>query len=156
MVLPDAPHRHEQVTAADCLACALLRYLCSWCARTGGTEALTLCMPGNDPAYSYHCDPCEDASRWQSAVISCVVYCTAVIDAATDPSGYNDQDIYLRALPTASDVDHVAYGSYVARVKYAPLAVKAARRSGGPQLVHPQWPVWCRMPTATRYLTRSS
>ncbi len=27
------------------------------------------------------------------------------------------------------------------RVKYAPLAVKAASRSGGPQLVHPQWPV---------------
>jgi hypothetical protein len=35
----------------------------------------------------------------------------------------------------------VAYGSYVARVKYAPLAAKAASRSGGPQLVHPQWPV---------------
>jgi hypothetical protein len=84
---------------------------------------------------------CEDASRWQSAVISRVVYCTAVIDAATNPSGYNDQDIYLRALPAASDVDHVAYGSYIARVKYAPLAVKAASRPGGPQLVHPQWPV---------------
>lgn len=84
---------------------------------------------------------CEDASRWQGAVISRVVYCTAVIDAATNPSGYNDQDIYLRALPAASGVDHVAYGSYVARVKYAPLAVKAASRSGGPQLVHPQWPV---------------
>jgi hypothetical protein len=62
-------------------------------------------------------------------------------DAATNPSGYNDQDIYLKALPAASGVDPVAYGSYVARVKYAPLAVKAASRSGGPQLVHPQWPV---------------
>ena len=81
------------------------------------------------------------ASRWQGAVISRVVYCTAVIDAATNPSGYNDQDIYLRALTTANSVDHVAYGSYVARVKYAPLAVKAASRSGRPQLVHPQWPV---------------
>lgn len=50
---------------------------------------------------------CEDASRWQGAVISRVVYCTAVIDAATNPSGYNDQDIYLRALPAASGVDHV-------------------------------------------------
>lgn len=81
------------------------------------------------------------ASRWQGAVISRVVYCTAVIDAATNPSGYNDQDIYLRALTTANSVDHIAYGSYVARVTYAPLAVKAASRSGGPQLVHPQWPV---------------
>ncbi len=62
-------------------------------------------------------------------------------EAATNPSGYNDQDIYLRALPAASGVDPIAYGSYVARVKYAPLAVKAASRSGGPQLVHPQWPV---------------
>ncbi len=38
-------------------------------------------------------------------------------------------------------VDHIAYGSYVARVKYAPLAVRAASRSGTPQLVHPQWPI---------------
>jgi hypothetical protein len=38
-----------------------------------------------------------------------------VIDAATNPSGYNDQDIYLRALPAASGVDPVAYRSYVAR-----------------------------------------
>ncbi|MGH3224454.1 MAG: NYN domain-containing protein [Streptosporangiaceae bacterium] len=83
----------------------------------------------------------SQASRWQGAVISRVVYCTAVIDAATNPSGYTDQDIYLRALTTANSVDHIAYGSYVARVKYAPLAVKAASRSGRPQLVHPQWPV---------------
>jgi hypothetical protein len=99
---------------------------------------------------------CEGASRWQDAVISRVVYCTAVIDAATNPSGYNDQDIYLRALPAAGGVDHVPYGSYVARVKYAPLAVKAASRSGGPQLVHPQWSVVVQEPTATRYLTRRS
>ncbi len=84
---------------------------------------------------------CEDASRWQGAVISRVVYCTAVIDAATNPSGYNDQDIYLGALPAASGVDPVAYRSYVTRVKYAPLAATAASRSGGPQLVPPQWPV---------------
>ncbi len=81
------------------------------------------------------------APRWQDAVISRVVYCTAVIDAATNPLGYNDQDVYLRALTAASSVDHIAYGSYVARVKYAPLAVKAASRSGSPQLVHPQWPI---------------
>jgi hypothetical protein len=70
-----------------------------------------------------------------------VVYCTAVIDAASSPSGYADQDIYLRALSGANGVDHIAYGSYVARVKYAPLAVKAPSRSGSPVVVHPQWPI---------------
>ena len=56
--------------------------------------------------------------------IARVVYCTAVIDAASNPSGYNDQEVYLNALAAANSVDHIAYGSYVARVKYAPLAVK--------------------------------
>jgi hypothetical protein len=78
---------------------------------------------------------------WQGASIARVVYCTAVIDAASNPSGYADQDVYLRALTAASSVDHIAYGSYVARLKYAPLAVRAASRSGNPQIVHPQWPV---------------
>src|SRR5437588_782105 len=56
-------------------------------------------------------------------------------------SGYADQAIYLKALVASGTVDHIAYGSYVARVKYAPLAVRAASRSGAPQLVHPQWPI---------------
>ena len=108
----------------------------------GGTEALAFvhAWQRSGPIRTIAIQ-CEDASRWQGAAISRVVYCTTVIDAATNPSGYNDQDIYLRALPAASGVDPVAYESYVARVKYAPLAVKAASRSGGPQLVHPQWPV---------------
>jgi nickel/cobalt transporter (NiCoT) family protein len=33
------------------------------------------------------------ASRWQGAVISRVVYCTAVIDAATNPSGYTTRKL---------------------------------------------------------------
>lgn len=65
------------------------------------------------------------------AVISRVVYCTAVIDAATNPSGYNDQDIYLRALSAANGVDHVAYASYVARVKYAPLGSRRRADQAG-------------------------
>jgi hypothetical protein len=32
-------------------------------------------------------------------------------------------------------------GSYVSRVKYAPLTVKAASRSRNPKIVHPQWPI---------------
>jgi len=79
--------------------------------------------------------------RWSGATVARVVYCTAVIDAASNPSGYADQDIYLKALTASGSVDHIAYGSYVARVKYAPLAVRAASRSGAPQLVHPQWPI---------------
>jgi uncharacterized LabA/DUF88 family protein len=80
-------------------------------------------------------------ASWQSANVVRVVYCTALIDAASNQSGYTDQDIYLKALVAANSVDHIAYGRYVARVKYAPLALKAASRSGGPQVVHPQWPV---------------
>jgi len=77
-------------------------------------------MPGNDPPVFVPLRSNAKTRLAGRAVISRVVYCTAVIDAATNPSGYNDQDIYLRALPAASGVDHVAYGSYVARVKYAP------------------------------------
>jgi len=79
--------------------------------------------------------------HWPGARIARVVYCTAVIDAASNPSGYTDQDVYLKALAAANSVDHIAYGSYVARVKYAPLAIRAASRSGNPQLVHSQWPI---------------
>jgi hypothetical protein len=80
-------------------------------------------------------------SRWQGAEIARIVYCTAVIDAASNPAGYVEQDIYLKALIAAHSVDHIAYGSYVARVRYAPLAVRAATRSHNPQIVHPQWPI---------------
>lgn len=57
------------------------------------------------------------------------------------PSGYNDQNIYLKALVASGSVDHIEYGTYVARVKQAPLAVKAPSRSRHPQVVHPQWPI---------------
>jgi uncharacterized LabA/DUF88 family protein len=78
---------------------------------------------------------------WQGATLTRVIYCTAVIDAASNPSGYNDQDIYLKALAASGSVDHIEYGTYVARVKQAPLAVKAPSRSRHPQVVHPQWPI---------------
>lgn len=79
--------------------------------------------------------------RWSNATVHRIVYCTAVIDAASNPSGFVDQDIYLKALRAASSVDHIEYGYYVARVKHAPLAVRAQSRSGNPQLVNPQWPI---------------
>jgi hypothetical protein len=78
---------------------------------------------------------------WPGAVLNRVVYCTAVIDAASNPSGFNDQDIYLKALTAAGCVDLIEYGNYVARVKVAPLAVKAPSRSQQPQIVNPSWPI---------------
>jgi len=66
-------------------------------------------------------------------------HCTARIDGAANPSGHADQDVYLKALLTTGSVDHIEYGTYVSRVKMAPLAVKDAR--GRPHLVGPAWPV---------------
>jgi hypothetical protein len=78
---------------------------------------------------------------WRGASIERVVYCTAIVDAASDQSAFTDQDLYLKALVAANAVDHIAYGTYVSRVKYAPLAVRASTRSGNPQLVNPAWPI---------------
>ncbi len=78
-------------------------------------------------------------SSWAGAQVARVVYCTARIDGATNPSGHRDQDVYLKALLRSGSVDHVEYGTYVARVKTAPLAVKD--QQGRPRLVGPSWPV---------------
>jgi hypothetical protein len=78
-------------------------------------------------------------SDWPGAHVGRVVYCTARIDAAGNPSGQGDQDIYLKALLTSGSVDHIEYGYYAERVKTAPLAVKDAK--GRPQLVTSQWPI---------------
>jgi hypothetical protein len=61
------------------------------------------------------------------------------MDGASNPSGQADQDVYLKALLAAGNADHVEYGTYVARVKTAPLAVKDPQ--GRPRLVGPGWPV---------------
>jgi hypothetical protein len=79
------------------------------------------------------------ANAWPAAEIAHIVYCTARIDATTNPSGATDQDVYLKALRASGSVDHIEYGHYVARVKYAPLATKDAR--GRPQIVRPRWPI---------------
>ena len=78
---------------------------------------------------------------WEDATLAKVVYCTAVIDAATNASGFHDQDLYLRALQAAGSVDHIEYGTYVARVKQSPLAVRESPTNGRPEVVHPQWPI---------------
>jgi hypothetical protein len=78
-------------------------------------------------------------ANWLGAQVERVVYCTARIDGASNPSGQADQDVYLKALLAADSVDHIEYGTYVARVKTAPLAVRDQR--GRPQLVGPAWPL---------------
>lgn len=83
------------------------------------------------------------ASRrnWGGAHVDRIVYCTALIDQATNRAGFVDQDVYLKALKAAKVVDEIELGHYVARVKRAPLAVRAPGSSGVPQLVRPQWPI---------------
>lgn len=43
-------------------------------------------------------------SSWPDAEVSRVVYCTARIDAVSNPSGQADQDVYLKALVAAGSV----------------------------------------------------
>lgn len=76
---------------------------------------------------------------WPGATLTRVVYCTAMIDQATNPTGHGEQDTYIRALRRAGIVDRVEFGHYVARVKKAPLATEDA--SGRPVLVASDWPV---------------
>ena len=80
-------------------------------------------------------------SSWikSGASISRVVYCTARIGAASNPSGHADQDIYLKALKATGSVDTIEHGTYVARVRNAPLALPD--RKGRPILATSRWPV---------------
>lgn len=79
------------------------------------------------------------AQRWSGATVTRIVYCTARISGADNPSGAADQDVYLKALMTTKSVDLIEYGSYVSRVKQAPLATADAK--GRPILVRSAPPV---------------
>lgn len=81
----------------------------------------------------------HERANWPDATVDRVVYCTARIDAVDNPSGYADQDVYLKALATTASVDYIEYGYYVARVKSLPLALREP--NGRPRLVSPGWPV---------------
>jgi uncharacterized LabA/DUF88 family protein len=76
---------------------------------------------------------------WAGAFVERVVYCTARIDWPSNPSGHDDQQTYLKAVEASGSVDHIAYGTYVARVKSAPLATRGPK--GKPVLTRPAWPV---------------
>lgn len=77
--------------------------------------------------------------NWQGASVDRVVYCTALIDGATNPDGRRDQDTYIRALQKSNTIDVLELGHYVARVKTAPLATKGPK--GKPVLARSTWPV---------------
>ncbi|BCB84132.1 NYN domain-containing protein [Phytohabitans suffuscus] len=83
---------------------------------------------------------------WPGAAIDRIVYCTARINAVSNPSGAADQDRYLKALVAAKSIDLIEYGNYVARVKYAPLATRGP--NGAPILTRPEWPVKVVSPMA--------
>lgn len=78
-------------------------------------------------------------SRWRGTVIENVTYCTARISGASNPTGQHEQDVYLRALKHTKSATQISYGTYVARVATAPLALKGP--SGKPILVEPDWPI---------------
>lgn len=59
---------------------------------------------------------------WSGVVIDRIVYCTARVDPATNPSAHADQDVYLKALRASGSVDRIEFGNYVARVKRSLLA----------------------------------
>ena len=77
---------------------------------------------------------------WLGATVERVVYCTARIDAKTNPDGARDQDFYLKALVGSGSVDHIEYGNYVARTKAALLATTDPK-TGRPVLHTSSWPV---------------
>lgn len=79
---------------------------------------------------------------WSGAAIDRLVYCTARVDAVSNPSGHADQDVYLKALLGSGCVDWIEYGNYVARTKTALLAARdpvtqrpVVHRSGWPVVV---------------------
>ena len=79
---------------------------------------------------------------WPGATVTRVVYCTARIDGAENPSGHADQDAYLKALNASGSIDWIEHGYYVSRVKKAPLATEGPR--GRPVLTRSNWPLMIR------------
>jgi uncharacterized LabA/DUF88 family protein len=84
--------------------------------------------------------------QWRHAVVEKVVYCTARVDAATNPSAQADQDVYLKALLAANAVDHIEYGNYVTRTKTGLLAAddKDDRGRYRARVVTSTWPLMVR------------
>jgi hypothetical protein len=82
--------------------------------------------------------------EWRDTHVARVVYCTAPIDGASNPSGAADQEIYLRALRAAKAVDEITKGRYITKIVKAPLAVRGPK--GQAILAAPTWPVMVQDP----------
>lgn len=82
---------------------------------------------------------------WQNTTLVNVVYCTARVDAKTNPSAHADQDVYLKALKATNSVDHIEYGNYVARTKTGLLATDDPKTKK-PKIFRSNWPVMVRDP----------
>lgn len=76
---------------------------------------------------------------WTGATVDRVVFCTARISGADNPSAARDQDVYLHALTAVGAVDVIEFGIYVNRVVTSPLARRDAK--GRPVLITSAWPV---------------
>jgi len=81
----------------------------------------------------------EQNARWPGATVVRLVYCTARINGAANPSGAADQDVYLKALLATGSADQIEYGNYISKVIKRPLATEGKR--GRPVPVTPAWPV---------------
>lgn len=76
----------------------------------------------------------------QGATIERVIYCTARVSGARDPSSAADQNVYIRALREYGSVDVIEFGNFVSRAKFAPL-VRPEPSSYRPTVVRPAWPL---------------
>jgi hypothetical protein len=89
-------------------------------------------------------------SGWTASSLVRIVFCTARVKPAAGSTAQRDQDVYLKALLATGSVDHIEYGSYVARVATAPLAVEDRRKR--PVLTTSKWPVKVRDPSGNPVL----
>ncbi len=77
---------------------------------------------------------------WGGAAVARITYCTAQVDATTNPSAHADQDVYLKASKATGSVDWIEYGHYVARGKTGLVATKDPA-TGRPVIHTSRWPV---------------
>jgi uncharacterized LabA/DUF88 family protein len=69
-----------------------------------------------------------------------VIYCTARVSGARNPSSAADQAVYIRALKAHGSVDLIEFGNFVSRAKFAPL-VRPVPSTYRPTVVQPEWPL---------------
>ncbi len=103
--------------------------MCTWTATTCTTEAATVAVEATAgwrwlDVRKLVQSVIGTQAGWKGAAIQRIVYCTARVDAVTNASAHQDQDVYLKALRATGSVDWIEYGNYVARVKPALIAAE--------------------------------